>query len=209
MSNTAAQKSVTLISKNEIYPHQGFVTTEMRNHRHGHRSGVIWLTGLSGSGKSTIATAVEEMLFNQGYMATVLDGDTMRSGLCADLDFSAHSREENLRRAGEVSSMFAKSGNIVIASFISPHHNGREIVRNIVRDDFHLIHVHASVEDCVERDPKGLYKKAMSGGIKHFTGVGQSYEEPQDADLVIDTSQDDVNACRSMLLEYIEQRFCL
>lgn len=209
MSNTVSQQSVTLMSQNDIYPHDGFVTQDMRNRRHGHRSGVVWLTGLSGSGKSTIATGVEQILFDKGYLASVLDGDTMRSGLCSDLDFTTRCREENLRRAGEVSSLFARSGYIVIASFISPHHQGRELVRNIVRDDFHLVHIHASVDDCVERDPKGLYKKALSGGIKDFTGIGQSYEDPQDADLVIDTSRNEVDACSRALLAYIDQVFRL
>ena len=132
-------------SQSNIHPHESFVTRDKRNIELGHKSGVVWLTGLSGAGKSTIASLVERMLFQQGYTVSILDGDTLRSGLNQDLSFTKEDREENLRRTGEVASIFAETGHIVLASFISPHHKGRESVRNIVGDNFHLVHVHAEI----------------------------------------------------------------
>ena len=209
MKSMVNTKSVTLIKQANIYPHSGCITRTTRNHWFGHKSGVVWLTGLSGAGKSTIASGVEEMLFDQNFMVTVLDGDSLRAGLNSDLDFSVQSREENLRRAGEVASLFTEAGHIVIASFVSPHDNGRQYVKNIVRDNFHLVHVKASLDDCISRDPKGLYQKALSGNIENFTGVGQSYEEPHSPDMVIDTSLNDTASCRNQLLEFITSRFAI
>lgn len=192
---------------NNIYPHQSTVTPEQRNSHQGHRSGVLWLTGLSGAGKSTIATQVEKILFQQGYLISILDGDTLRSGLNNDLSFSREDREENLRRTGEVASLFSKTGHIVLASFISPHHKGRETVKNIISDNFYLVHIHADLDDCVTRDPKGLYKKALFGGIENFTGVGQDYEEPIQADLVINTSKESIAECTMNLVTFIKEKF--
>lgn len=207
MRTSECKKSITSIKQANIFPHQTLVSREMRNETAGHKSGVVWLTGLSGSGKSTIATGVEQQLFNKHRAVYLLDGDTLRSGLNSDLNFSVRSREENLRRAGEVASLFAEAGNIVIASFVSPHRNSRQFVRNIVRENFFLIYVRADIEDCISRDPKGLYQKALNGGIENFTGIGQSYEEPVDADMVLDTSTNDVGACQRQLKEFIESKF--
>ena len=160
MKNKVSNLSEIDSETNHIYPHQSLVSREIRNTRTGHSSGVIWLTGLSGAGKSTIASAVEQRLFNQNYLISILDGDTLRTGLNADLDFSKKSRAENLRRTGEVAALFAKSGHIVLASFISPHHKGRESVKNIIGNNFYLVHIKAELDDCKNRDPKGLYKKA-------------------------------------------------
>ena len=203
------QQAVTLIKQADVFPHRGYVTRHMRNQRVGHHSGVLWLTGLSGAGKSTLATMVEQHLFNEGFLITVLDGDTIRAGLNSDLDFSRQSRLENLRRAGEVASLFAMTGHIVLATFVSPHHEGRRFVRDIVQDNFYLVHVQAEIEDCIDRDPKGLYKKAMSGGINNFTGIGQSYEEPGDADLVLDTSRQDIHYNTQQLIHFINTNFRL
>ena len=192
-----------------IHPHQGFISREKRNIECGHKSGVIWLTGLSGAGKSTIASLVERMLFQQGYTISILDGDTLRSGLNNDLDFSTESREENLRRTGEVASLFAESGHIVLASFISPHHKGRESVKNIIGDNFYLVHVHAELDDCINRDPKGLYKKAMVGGIENFTGVGQEYEKPTVTDMTINTSSNNIAESTMQLAAFIKTNFQL
>lgn len=200
-------QAIRTIQQTDIFPHSGYVTRKMRNHRVGHHSGVIWLTGLSGAGKSTISTLAEQALFDEGYLITVLDGDTMRAGLNSDLDFSRQSRQENLRRAGEVAALFAATGHIVLATFVSPFQEGRQFVRDIVRDHFHLVHVSAELDDCIKRDPKGLYKKALGGGISNFTGVGQSYEEPHDADLVINTSAASINTCTQQLIEFIKSRF--
>ncbi len=194
---------------NNIYPHQGFVSRKKRNQQFGHESGVVWLTGLSGAGKSTIATLAERMLFQQGYNVSILDGDTLRSGLNADLDFSRESREENLRRTGEVASLFAETGHIVLASFISPHHEGRETVRSIIENNFYLVHVHAEIDDCITRDPKGLYKKALLGGIENFTGIGQEYEEPENPDLEINTSACSIADSTMKLVTFIKSNFQL
>ena len=195
--------------KTNIHPHQGFITRSKRNQDLGHQSGVVWLTGLSGSGKSTIANQVERMLFQQGYTISILDGDTLRSGLNQDLDFTKESREENLRRTGEVASLFAETGHIVLASFISPHHKGRETVKDIIGDNFHLVHIDAELDDCISRDPKGLYKKAMFGGIENFTGVGQDYEKPDSADLIVNTSNNSIAECTMQLVAFIKSNFDL
>lgn len=193
--------------KSDIHPHEGFITRDKRNTELGHKSGVIWLTGLSGAGKSTIASLVERMLFQQGYTVSILDGDTLRTGLNSDLGFSKGDREENLRRTGEVASLFANTGHIVLASFISPHHKGRETVRNIVGDNFYLVHVHADIDDCIQRDPKGLYKKAMFGGIENFTGIGQEYEKPESTDLTINTSTSSIADSTMQLVTFIKSHF--
>lgn len=198
---------VNVSKKSNIYPHQGFITRDKRNLDRGHKSGVIWLTGLSGSGKSTVATLVERMLFQQGYQISILDGDTLRSGLNKDLDFTTESRAENLRRTGEVASLFADAGHIVLASFISPHHKGRETVKEIIGDNFHLVHVDAELDDCISRDPKGLYKKAMIGGIENFTGIGQDYESPETPDLTVNTSSNSIAESTMQLVTYIKSNF--
>ncbi len=201
--------NVVFAPQANIYPHDGWIDRSMRNRKAGHRSGVIWLTGLSGAGKSTLATHVEQHLFEKNYLVTILDGDTIRDGLNADLDFSPESRKENLRRSGEVAAMLANRGFIVLASFVSPFTEGRRIVQEIVGDAFHLVHVHADINDCIDRDPKGLYKKAMTGEIKNFTGVGQSYEPPVDPDLIVNTSSTDVTTASEYLTQYIERNFRL
>lgn len=199
--------NVETSKKNNIHPHQGFITRDKRNQEFGHQSGVVWLTGLSGSGKSTVANQVERMLFQQGYTVSILDGDTLRSGLNQDLGFTKEAREENLRRTGQVASLFADTGHIVLASFISPHQKGRETVKKIIGDNFHLVHIDAELDDCISRDPKGLYKKAMFGGIENFTGVGQDYEKPISADLTINTSSNTIAECTMQLVSYIKSRF--
>ncbi len=194
---------------NNIHPHHGYITRTKRNHHFGHQSGVVWLTGLSGAGKSTIATLAERMLFQQQYNISILDGDTLRAGLNRDLDFSKASRDENLRRTGEVAALFAETGQIVLASFISPHHKSREAVKNIIGDNFYLVYIHAELDDCISRDPKGLYKKALLGGIENFTGVGQEYEKPEQADLVINTSNNSIAECTVQLVSFIKQQFSI
>lgn len=203
------QQVINTCHQGDIFPHRGNVTRQMRNQRIGHASGVVWLTGLSGAGKSTISSLVEQQLFDEGYLITVLDGDTMRAGLNADLDFSQQARRENLRRAGEVAKLFSATGHIVLATFISPFQEGRRYVRDIVRDDFYLVHVAAQLEDCIDRDPKGLYKKAFDGGISNFTGVGQDYEVPMDADLIINTSSADAHSCSRQLIEFVKSNFLI
>ena len=201
--------NAAFVPQANIYPHDGWVDRTMRNRQVGHKSGVVWLTGLSGAGKSTLATHVEQLLFEKNYLITILDGDSIRNRLNADLDFSPESRKENLRRSGEVASLLANRGFIVLASFVSPFHEGRQIVQDIVGDAFHLVHVHAEINDCINRDPKGLYKKAMSGEIENFTGVGQSYEPPEDPDLIVNTSSTDVTTATEYLAQFIERNYRL
>ncbi len=204
---TCEKLKIQSSGESNIHPHQGFITREKRNGELGHKSGVVWLTGLSGAGKSTVANLVERMLFQQGYTVSILDGDTLRSGLNNDLDFTKEAREENLRRTGEVASLFAETGHIVLASFISPHHKGRESVKNIIGDNFYLVHVHAELDDCVSRDPKGLYKKAMDGGIENFTGIGQDYEKPTTVDMTINTSSNSIAESTMQLTAFIKSNF--
>lgn len=200
---------LSISKENNIHPHQGLITRDKRNLECGHQSGVVWMTGLSGSGKSTIANLVESMLFQQGYTISILDGDTLRSGLNTDLDFTKEAREENLRRTGEVASLFAETGHIVLASFISPHHKGRDTVKNIIGDNFYLVHIQAEIDDCISRDPKGLYKKAMFGGIENFTGIGQDYEKPTAADMTINTSENSIAESTMQLVTFIKLNFAL
>lgn len=196
-------------TQTNIFPDGSKISRLQRNERFGHQSGVLWLTGLSGSGKSTIATGVEKSLFKYGYLVSILDGDTVRSGLNSDLDFSVEGRQENLRRVAEVASLFASSGHIVLSTLISPQQQTRDFVKQVVSHNFHTIYIKADIEDCIERDPKGLYKKAMAGGIEHFTGIGQSYEPPPNPDLLIDTSKHDIETCQMMLKDYIIEHFFL
>ena len=145
---------------------------------HGHRSGILWLTGLSASGKTTLAFELDRLLFQKGWRTFVLDGDNVRHGLCADLGFSPADRAENIRRIGEVAKLFAQSGCLVITAFISPYRADRDRVRAIAGELFHEVHVATSLEVCEARDPKGLYGKARRGEIEAFTGISAPYEAP-------------------------------
>ena len=183
------------------------VPMEKRWGANGHKSGVLWLTGLSGSGKSTLAFALEQNLHRKGYQVYVLDGDNMRHGLCADLGFSPEDRAENIRRVGEVAGVFARAGMLVLTAFISPYRADRRNVRAIAPEMFHEVYVKASVEVCEQRDPKGLYKKAREGQIKEFTGISAPYEEPLSAELVVDTASQSFEECLACLMNYVEQTF--
>tara|TARA_R110001592_G_scaffold213512_1_gene466302 strand:- start:1388 stop:3289 length:1902 start_codon:yes stop_codon:yes gene_type:complete len=168
----------------------------------GHKSGILWFTGLSGSGKSTLAVRLEEALFRRGKQVFVLDGDNVRHGLCADLGFSPDDRQENIRRVGELAQILAHAGFIVVTAFISPYRADRDGVRARAGDLFHEIHVAANLDVCERRDPKGLYKKARTGEIPEFTGISAPYEAPHAAELVIDTANLEVDACVERLVEY-------
>jgi len=180
------------------------VTPEQRSLANGHTGGILWFSGLSGSGKSTIAKLLQKRLFDKGYQVFVLDGDNIRKGLNRDLGFSPEDRAENLRRVGEVAALFAKAGVIVISAFISPMREDRRMVRSIAPNYFHNIHIKASLEACEKRDVKGLYAKARSGEIPEFTGISAPYEEPQNPDIVLDTENLSVQACVEQLLKYID-----
>lgn len=152
---------------------------------------VLWMTGLSGSGKSTIAESLERKLSDEGYKTFILDGDNTRWGINADLGFSRWDREENLRRVAEIAKLFVDAGFIVITSFISPYKGTREKAKEIIGDDkFKEIYISTSLDNCSRRDPKGLYKKAFSGEIKHFTGVSDPYEVPDDPFLEVNAGED-------------------
>ncbi len=183
------------------------VPMEKRWETNGHKSGILWLTGLSGSGKSTLAFALEQNLHRLGYQVYVLDGDNMRHGLCADLGFSPEDRAENIRRVGEVAGVFARAGMLVITAFISPYRDDRRNVRKMEPEMFHEVYVKASVDVCEQRDPKGLYKKAREGQIKEFTGISAPYEEPLSAELVVDTASNSFEDCLVCLMDYVEQKF--
>ncbi len=183
------------------------VTREARIARNGHRGGVLWFTGLSGAGKSTLALALERELFRKGYQVYVLDGDNIRSGLNADLGFSPEDRAENIRRVGEVAALFADAGMIAISAFISPYRADRERARRAAGEDFHEIHIHAPLEVCEARDPKGLYRRARAGEIPDFTGITSPYEPPENPELVVPTHELSFEECLALLVDYVERHF--
>ena len=173
-----------------------------------HQKGVvIWYTGLSGSGKSTLAHAVEEELHKRGHLCYVLDGDNIRHGLNKNLGFSPEDREENIRRIGEVSRLFADAGVVTMTAFISPYRQDRDSARKLLSDgEFIEVFMKVPLEVAEERDPKGLYKKARAGEIKEFTGISAPYEEPSDAELVIDTSELDLMQSKDVVIRYLEEK---
>ena len=181
------------------------VTTADRTRANHHPGAILWLTGLSGAGKSTIAMAVERRLFLKGYQVFVLDGDNVRHGLNADLGFSQEDRTENIRRIGEVAKLFAQAGMVIITAFISPIRRDRDRVRSSAGHSFHEIYVKASLGECIRRDPKGLYAKAQKGRISQFTGISAAYEPPLQPELVIDTENLSLEEAVERLVFYIER----
>ncbi|MGZ4998600.1 MAG: adenylyl-sulfate kinase [Methylobacter sp.] len=170
--------------------HRATVTRQRREQKNAHKSAVLWFTGLSGSGKSTLAHAVEEQLFLSGLSTFVLDGDNVRHGLCNDLGFSNTDRKENIRRISETAKLLLEAGLITLTAFISPFNAERAAARNLMPNgDFIEIYCFCPLTVCEQRDVKGLYKKARLGEIKDFTGISSPYEEPENPELKIDTSQ--------------------
>ena len=187
--------------------HEGQVRRSDREAILCQRGVTIWLTGLSGSGKSTIAAAAERELTNRGRLAFVLDGDNIRHGLNAKLGFSPEDRAENIRRIGEVSKLFTEAGMIVFTSFISPYRSDRDAVRALMGPgDFVEIYVDASLETCEQRDVKGLYKKARAGEIPEFTGISAPYEAPESPELVLDTNRQSIEESVGKLVEYLDAK---
>ena len=184
--------------------HKTKIGPDERASRNGHRGAVVWLTGLSGAGKSTIATELENELFHHGINTYVLDGDNVRHGLCGDLGFSPKDRSENIRRVGEVAHILSDAGLVVITTFISPYRDDRERVRNIVEGDFVEVFVKCPIDVCAQRDPKGLYKKAKAGEIKEFTGLTAPYEEPIKPELTLDTSKQSVAESVTQVIDYLK-----
>ena len=202
------RQSVTVRSSNlSRVDHR--VTADARVMRNGHKGGVLWFTGLSGAGKSTIAMEVERRLFQKGYLVYVLDGDNVRNGLNANLGFSPEDRAENIRRIGEVAALFADAGMIAITAFISPYRADRQRARSAAKSSFHEIYVKADVATCEKRDPKGLYKRARRGEIAEFTGISAPYEEPEAAEFVVDTSALSVEDSVRSVVDYVARNFAL
>jgi len=187
--------------------HQGAVTREDREQLNGHKGCTVWLTGLSGSGKSTIAVDLEKRLCERGIRSYILDGDNIRHGLNKNLGFSPEDRTENIRRIGEVAKLFTDAGTVTLTAFISPYRADRDQVRALMKTgDFVEVYVDCPVEVCEQRDVKGLYKKARAGEIKEFTGISAPYEAPNEPELTIRTSQQSVEQSALQILAYLEQR---
>ncbi|MBC3049219.1 adenylyl-sulfate kinase [Staphylococcus capitis] len=191
---------------NNITWHDSEVTKEERQNRNGHKSAVIWFTGLSGSGKSTVSVALEKALFNEGKQTYRLDGDNVRHGLNKNLGFSPEDRTENIRRIGEVAKLMVDVGSITVTAFISPYKQDRDNVRAILEDDeFIEVYTKCSVEECENRDPKGLYKKARSGEIPEFTGISAPYEAPDHPEIILDTEHESINQSVDRVIQYLKQ----
>lgn len=191
-------------SSNVVW-HQATVTRARREAANGHRSVILWFTGLSGAGKSTLAHAVEEQLHQSGIRTFVFDGDNVRHGLCSDLGFSDADREENIRRIGEMAKLIIEAGVIALTAFISPFRADRDRVRALAGDgDFIEIYCHSSVDICESRDVKGLYARARAGEIKAFTGISSPYEEPENPELIVDTGSKPLDECIEQVLAYLE-----
>lgn len=183
------------------------ITKERRNQLNKQESAILWFTGLSGSGKSTIANAVEEYLHRHSIRTYILDGDNVRHGLNGDLGFSDHDRKENIRRIGEVSKLFIDAGVMVLTSFISPFIEDRSFVRNIVHEhEFIEIYIKCPIELCEERDVKGLYKKARKGEIKCFTGIDSPYEKPLNPEITIDSSKLNIDDSVAEIVNYLVRK---
>lgn len=190
-------------SSNVVW-HESTVDRGDREERNGHKSVVLWFTGLSASGKSTLAHAVEERLHSSGCQTYVLDGDNVRHGLCSDLGFSLEDREENLRRIGEVAKLMVEAGVIVLTAFISPMRKDRERVRSLFpHGDFLEVYCAASLEVCESRDPKGLYRRARAGEIAEFTGISSPYEAPINPELRCDTGSEPVEQNVDSVMEML------
>jgi adenylylsulfate kinase len=198
-----------LKSANVVWQH-AVVTREQREAQNGHKSCVLWFTGLSGAGKSTLAHAVEEQLHQRGYRTFVLDGDNVRHGLSSNLGFSEEDRRENIRRIGEAAKLMMEAGVIAVTAFISPFRADREAVRKLMpHGDFFEIYCKASLETCESRDVKGLYKKARAGEIKNYTGIDSPYEPPEKPELIIDTDLLDIEQSVGAVLELLQERSIL
>jgi adenylylsulfate kinase len=187
--------------------HHSTVTRAARAHQRGHRSAILWFTGLSGAGKSTLANAVNSALFEQGLACYVLDGDNVRHGLCSDLGFSDADREENIRRIGEVAKLFLDAGVVVLTAFVSPFRADRQRARELVAEgDFLEIHCAADLDVCEQRDTKGLYAKARAGEIKEFTGISSPYEAPETPELRVPTGEQSLEDSVAQVMAELERR---
>ena len=190
--------------------HHATVNRELRNQQHRHKSIILWFTGLSGSGKSTIAHAVEEQLFKQGFRTFVLDGDNVRHGLSSNLGFSEEDRKENIRRVGETAKLMLEAGIITLTAFISPYRQDRERVKIMMPPgDFIEIYCEATLETCERRDVKGYYKKARAGIIKNYTGIDSPYEIPDNPELTLNTDNQTLEESVQAVLALLKQKVIL
>jgi len=195
------------MQKRNIVWSDGYLKTEDYEKKNGHKSGVIWFTGLSGSGKSTIARALQHELFARGCMVYVLDGDNVRHGLNSDLGFDEADRKENIRRISEVAHLFQSAGFIVLTAFISPFREDRDRARQIIEPSpFVEVFVDTDLEVCQSRDPKGLYKKALSGEIKDFTGISSPYEAPEKPEVTLKTTKQSVSESVNQTITWLENK---
>jgi len=193
-----------------IIPHNYHVSESDRITANNHNSFLIWFTGLSGSGKSTIANLVERALFEKGIKTYSLDGDNIRKGINKDLSFAPEDRTENIRRIAEVSNLMIDAGIVVLAAFVSPYKKDRENIRTIVKDvNFVEIYINTSIEECERRDVKGLYKKARAGEIKNMTGISAPYEAPEHADIEIKTENETIDDSVKRIVDYITPKLKL
>jgi adenylylsulfate kinase len=193
--------------KENIIPHSYQVSKEDRQSNNKHNSFLMWFTGLSGSGKSTIANAVEQELYKQGIKTYTLDGDNIRRGINRDLTFTPEDRTENIRRIAEISNLLVDSGSVVLAAFVSPYKKDRENIKNIVKDvNFVEIFINTSIEECERRDVKGLYKKARAGEIKNMTGISAPYMIPENPDIEIKTEEQTIEQSVKSIIDYIKPK---
>ena len=187
--------------------HNFLVSREQREKNNGHSGIVIWFTGLSASGKSTIANKLDVELNKIGLKTYILDGDNVRVGLNKDLGFSPESRKENIRRISEVAKLFADSGTIVMTAFISPYREDRKLARDLIGSDYVEVYVNTPIEECIKRDPKGLYKKAIAGEIKEFTGIDAPYEEPLGPEISLDNLS--IKDSIEILIDYLREKYII
>lgn len=194
------------MTREGIVWHQHHIDKAARSAQKRQKPCILWFTGLSASGKSTIANAVERKLFELGHHTYLLDGDNVRHGLNKDLGFSDSDRIENIRRIGEMAKLFADAGLIVLSAFISPFRADRKMVRDLVgAGEFIEIHMSTPLTVCEQRDPKGLYKKARRGEVKNFTGIDSAYEEPLSPEIILNTAESDIETCADTVIAYLKQ----
>lgn len=187
--------------------HNYAISKQQRSEQKKHKPAILWFTGFSGSGKSTVANALESALNQQGIHTYLLDGDNVRHGLCKDLGFTDEDRVENIRRVGETAKLMVDAGLLVLTAFISPFRAERDMVRNLVDDgEFIEVYLDTPLDVCESRDPKGLYKKARAGEIKHFTGIDSDYQIPEQPEISLDTSKNSLDQSVQQLIAYLKQQ---
>ena len=197
----------TQVTTDNIVWHQHFIDKAARSAQKGHKPALLWFTGLSGSGKSTLAGALEAELMQRGIHTYLLDGDNVRHGLCSDLGFATADRQENLRRVGEVAKLMVDAGLVVLAAFVSPYRAERAAIRaRLPEGEFIEVFVDTPLSECEHRDPKGLYKKARAGEIKHFTGIDDPYEAPELADIHLQNHGQGIEQGVALLLAQLQAR---